>query len=1679
MTSFSDLRSMLGRTSGPISLSDIYDLDVLTPSTGTISVKNTVGVKPAQDLYQTFHPSTRNSTLGMYSTRLINALYTGPIIQVKRSNDNEILDFYADLNGNLKDKTFSSSYASWIGANVGYVTKWYDQSGAGLHAVNSSSPAIPPRLVRDPTGCNRYVLFFPNSKVPDPDLKIQVSFNSTFPTYNSLGGTAPSLDISTQNSNYVKFSPGAVQSSSSSCQYMSFGPQTLNLQTKGFTMTCRFMFTSLGSWERLIQLHNTDNTNYLFISRPGTSEAIVFGVRSNNVTTIWAIVSPIVVNTVYNIAFVYDPLKNPEGWITMYVNGSKWLDAANTSTTKPQDASYDFCWVGRSYYDANMSLNANIYSLKVYNRVLSEAEILDSSEYGNNYSGLLAAPQNVGGVLCSFYPIMNNNTYHTLLCKDGEDTSLRFWANPNAVAGGPWPVGSSNNPNYKAFGNSGDFMYTSGGYGVINNLHLVLSPYAYFRESSWHTLCCSKSSSSISVSYIGQHYDTTLPSRAFYGYIQDLITFGSSLPVYTINGGSISPDYRFFAKRFMGGNQWTNGLVGRYTCDSWIQTAWLDTSGSNNHATSVVNGASILTNNNQYLSGDTSTSISFPSAIMSSTDYTLFHVAKYNGANKKNIITSAWSDPDLIVELSYISTTPGYTSAGGTLPSWSTGSGSGVFFTSGNILCNSPSCQHLNYGSRTCNIGSKGFSAYCYFAFTGATLNTWERLFDFGNGAGNDNILLTRNLNGNTLRFQYFNGSTVGGTLDTTYTFSQSTLYSIAVVYDPSAGSNGTMYFYVGGVLQQTFVPSVKAVDRTVSTSYIGKSTWTTLDYAFNGVITMLKIFNRPLSASEIASFNQYPSTTWISGHYKGLAGFAYHSLSDILNTYDLHGSNWVVSSDRNQLYRSNAGQRMVSNLTSANTYPLTITVNGLQQEASDWAVACIIAFNRVLSSTDCLMIEDHLASRYSIPIPVLDNLICSLDASEYVATRDTTTWKDRINGYNFTLTSASAYNNSGPVPYMSFNNSYTATRAAIPLPTSPAYITIVMWVQMSTNTSNYRSFGVGTNTHFALVNSSHILGYWGDANVYPSTAFVSYDNDVNVSNLSEIYTRMNMFVFQLSTSPPYVQFIFNPVSLPLYRTGYITNNVIAKLQEGVVGISTTTQGCGNVGGVSLYNKKLSDEDMVDTYNRFAARYSLPTDTTYHSLYSPNMWFRARDLTSSLSQGASVSTWKSSGPVWTHTATGYAAGTGTIPTFDKTSETLPFVRLGTNTNSTSNGGYFNCGSKTFNLAVTGGFTVVAHIRFRVAAHQERIIDFGSATDSTNNNVTLTRAGTSSGIYGIYAVGTTSVQSANITNVITGSWQTICMRITEKDMKFFYGTSKYHFNHAIGLSNRTVTNTFIGKSCWPSSDNYANFDIRDLLIYDRALSDTQIANVRSYLDINKIPPSVKTTLDSARNEIITSGLQLWLDMGLQHTYDPERSATTLYDLSGNNNNFTLNGAGYKFDKAGFLNLSNTSTTYGVGPSGNKFNITIDHTVEFCVYNIAGTNNQFLRITSGTSTGYNSMIAIYMLHTDNNIYYDTLAIGSLNRCTYTASSSSGYRHMVARCRTINGTTSTELFENNVRKAGPVTISPAGTWTGITRLFSAENNAYNFGNANFYFLRIYNRALTDAEIAQNYTVVQSKYF
>jgi hypothetical protein len=81
------------------------------------------------------------SAAAAYSLRKLRTAYTGSAIRVRRSNDNAEQDI-----GFVNNELDTSSLTSFCGVNNGFVRTWYDQSGNGYNATQTTA-LLQPKIV--------------------------------------------------------------------------------------------------------------------------------------------------------------------------------------------------------------------------------------------------------------------------------------------------------------------------------------------------------------------------------------------------------------------------------------------------------------------------------------------------------------------------------------------------------------------------------------------------------------------------------------------------------------------------------------------------------------------------------------------------------------------------------------------------------------------------------------------------------------------------------------------------------------------------------------------------------------------------------------------------------------------------------------------------------------------------------------------------------------------------------------------------------------------------------------------------------------------------------------------------------------------------------------------------------------------------------------------------------------------------------------------------------------------------------------------------------------------------------------------------------------------------------------------------------------------------------------------
>lgn len=219
---------------------------------------------------------------------------------------------------------------------------------------------------------------------------------------------------------------------------------------------------------------------------------------------------------------------------------------------------------------------------------------------------------------------------------------------------------------------------------------------------------------------------------------------------------------------------------------------------------------------------------------------------------------------------------------------------------------------------------------------------------------------------------------------------------------------------------------------------------------------------------------------------------------------------------------------------------------------------------------------------------------------------------------------------------------------------------------------------------------------------------------------------------------------------------------------------------------------------------------------------------------------------------------------------------------------------------------------------------------------------------------------------------------------------------------------------------------------------------------------------------ATTPVVLSGLQLYLDAADVTSYPG--SGTTWYDLSGNDNDVTMQNSGsisYSSGGGGYFATGSTgwfSLASGTNlPTGNDF-----YTLSVWVQLAASWSaNGFISIGPfGSSNQANA----FRTNTDNT-YYNYWWANDLF-ATSTLSPTTQWFNAVAK---FDGTTRS-IWINGVQAGSDSPGSGHNVTTSALQIAKTVNTEYLRGNIGQAL--VYNRALSTAEIQQNYEATRTRY-
>lgn len=216
---------------------------------------------------------------------------------------------------------------------------------------------------------------------------------------------------------------------------------------------------------------------------------------------------------------------------------------------------------------------------------------------------------------------------------------------------------------------------------------------------------------------------------------------------------------------------------------------------------------------------------------------------------------------------------------------------------------------------------------------------------------------------------------------------------------------------------------------------------------------------------------------------------------------------------------------------------------------------------------------------------------------------------------------------------------------------------------------------------------------------------------------------------------------------------------------------------------------------------------------------NPDLWFQAAALTGT--HNSDVLTWTDSAYGVLQAAGKKGVGaTSKYPSL-QLNEVFPYVRIGSGGSSTSDGGYFDLGARTYNVGTGGGLTILACVRAWAKADYARLINI---SNNRSDGIYVGQDDSASAWWCEHA----SVPGTRTTgaSMLPRQWIVVAFRYNAQGLAFWANRTKvFSWAQASTPSNKTYSNNYLGQNTW--SNPLANLDYREVLVYEHDLNDATV------------------------------------------------------------------------------------------------------------------------------------------------------------------------------------------------------------------------------------------------------------
>ena len=256
--------------------------------------------------------------------------------------------------------------------------------------------------------------------------------------------------------------------------------------------------------------------------------------------------------------------------------------------------------------------------------------------------------------------------------------------------------------------------------------------------------------------------------------------------------------------------------------------------------------------------------------------------------------------------------------------------------------------------------------------------------------------------------------------------------------------------------------------------------------------------------------------------------------------------------------------------------------------------------------------------------------------------------------------------------------------------------------------------------------------------------------------------------------------------------------------------------------------------------------------------------------------------------------------------------------------------------------------------------------------------------------------------------------------------------------------------------------YYNGDMCEILIFNRALSSTEMKQVHTYLG------------------------QKW---GIFNT------DRCVFDLSGNGFDFVFNGANPRYNAKTFVSNFNTTSPFAVSSYGGQ-NLTSnilnllysDHTIEVA-FNAKGFRSVYSYDNTLTTQDGQSIVIWTGRHSGLRVYQNTIIYEYWNTQSSTVGIGVNISSYIDKIIYITATRTGDvlrLYINGVLLSGPTTVAATTSPVSYSQInigaaYQGNPTTQGYiwaGQHEYHLLRMYGRRLSDSEVASNYQTFKARF-